>query len=201
MKIRGRTYLITGVLALVAASCGGGANTAADDTLPEPTTTEAAPTPTEAPDTTTSEATSTTMEHMDDSHMDDSSHDDGDESAVPDVTIEVTMTEFEFDPAGFEVSAGQTVEFVVKNDGLVEHEFRASNEHRIDEHIAAGHEDHDNEGGHHEGGDIILLVQPGETDELIITFPEDMMMYTQIACLIPGHYEAGMKADLTYTNG
>lgn len=201
MKRAARTYLIAGVLALVAASCGGAADTAADDTLPQPTTTETAPTTTQAPETTTSEATTATSEHMDDSHMDDSTHEDGDESAVPDVTIEVAMTEFEFEPASFEVTAGQTVRFVVRNDGLVEHEFRASNEHRIEEHIAAGHEDHDNEGGHHEGGDIVLLVQPGETEELIITFPEDMTMYSEIACLIPGHYEAGMKADLIYSSG
>ena len=200
MKKPGRTYIITGMLALVAASCGGTADTGADETLAQPTTSEAAPTTTEAPATTTSQATTSTTEHMDDSHMEDDMHED-ENAAEPDVTIEVTMTEFEFEPASFEVSAGQTVKFVVKNDGVVEHEFRASNEHRIEEHIAAGHEDHDDEGGHHEGGDIILLVQPGETDELIITFPEDMTMYTEIACLIPGHYEAGMKADLTYTSG
>lgn len=199
MKKPGRTYIIAGVFALIAASCGGAADTAVDETLPEPTTSEA-PTTTQAPSTTTSQATTSTTEHMDDSQMDDSMH-EGDESAVPDVTFEVTMTEFEFEPASFEVTAGQTVKFVVKNDGLIEHEFRASNEHRIEEHIAAGHEDHDDEGGHHEGGDIILLVQPGETEELIITFPEDMTMYTEIACLLPGHYEAGMKAGLSYTSG
>lgn len=194
MKRPGRTYIIVGVLALIAASCGGAADTGADETLAEPTTTEAAPT------TTPSEATTSTMEHMDDDHMDDSTHED-DESAVPDVTFEVTVTEFEFEPTSFEVAAGQTVKFVVKNDGVIEHEFRASNEHRIEEHIAAGHEDHEDEGGHHEGGDIIVLVQPGETEELVITFPEDMTMYTEIACLLPGHYEAGMKAELTYTSG
>ena len=192
MKMPGRNYVIAGVFALIAASCGGAVDTAADETLAQPTTTDAAPTTTEAPATTTSQAATSTTEHMDDDMH------EGDESAEVDVTIEVTMTEFEFEPASFEVSAGQTVKFVVKNDGVVEHEFRASNEHRIEEHIEAGHEDHDNESGHHEGGDIVLLVQPGETEELIITFPDDMSMYTEIACLIPGHYEAGMKADLTY---
>ncbi len=200
MKRRGRTYLIAGVVALIASSCGGPADTAADETLSQPTTTEAAATTTDAPDTTTTQATTSTSEHMDDSHMDESMHEDGDDSMVPDVTIEVTMTEFAFEPESFEVVAGQTVKFVIKNDGLVEHEFRASNAHRIEEHIAAGHVDHDDEGGHHEGGDVVALVPPGETEELVMTFPEDMTMYTEIACLIPGHYEAGMKAELAYTS-
>lgn len=199
MKKPGRTYIVVGVFALIASSCGGTADTAADETLAETTTTETAPTTTQAPSTTTSEATTSTTEHMDDSHMDDDMHED-DASAVPDVAFEVTMTEFAFEPTSFEVVAGQTIKFVIKNDGLIEHEFRASNAHRIEEHIAAGHEDHDDEGGHHEGGDIIVLVQPGDTEELVMTFPNDMTMYTEIACLLPGHYEAGMKAELSYTS-
>lgn len=197
MKKQRRTYIVAGVFALIAASCGGTADGTADETLVEPTTTEAAPTTTQAPSTTTSQPSTSTTEHMDDSHTDDTMH-ESDDSAVPDVTFEVIMTEFAFEPSSFEITAGQTVKFVLKNDGLIEHEFRASNAHRVEEHLAAGHEDHDNEGGHHEGGDIIVLVQPGETEELVMTFPDDMTMYTEIACLIPGHYEAGMKADLTY---
>ncbi len=79
------------------------------------------------------------------------------------------------------------------------HEFRLSNEHRIEEHLAAGHEDHD-DGGHHaeEGGDVFIEVLPGASDELTFTFPADMTLYTNIACLIEGHHEAGMHGELTY---
>lgn len=203
-----RTYIIAGVLALIAASCGGVADTAADETLPQPTTTEAAPVTSEANTSTTEHTDDAHMDdaheddaHMDDSHEDDSAGHEGDDSAVSDVTFEVTVAEFAIEPTSFEVAAGQTVKFLIKNSGLIAHEFRASNEHRIEEHIAAGHEDHGGEGGHHEDGDIYLLVQPGETEEMLLTFPEDMTMYTKIVCLLPGHFEAGMNADLSYESG
>lgn len=196
MNRTGRTYIIAGVFALIAASCGGAADTAAEETLPPPSTTEATP---------AAEATTSTTEHMDDhmddSHMDDSASDESDDSAESDVTFDVTVKEFAFEPTSFEVAPGQVVKFVVKNDGLIAHEFRASNAHRIEEHIAAGHEDHDDEGGHHEDGDIYMVVDPGETEELVITFPEDQTMFTEIVCLFPDHYEAGMSIELSYASG
>jgi uncharacterized cupredoxin-like copper-binding protein len=68
--------------------------------------------------------------------------------------------------------------------------------------MAAGHEDHDDEGGHHdeEGGDLYVQVAPGETGELLFTVPDDMTLYTEIGCLIPGHYEAGMAGEIVYTD-
>ena len=108
------------------------------------------------------------------------------------------MNEFSFAPGEFEAMAGETIEFVVTNLGVVEHEFRLSNEHRIEEHLASGHADHEDatEDGHHEGGDVILLVEPGGTDSITVTFGEDTTLYSEVACLIPGHYEAGMKAPM-----
>ncbi len=135
---------------------------------------------------------------------DEEDHADDDNAAEADRSVEVILAEFAFDPDAFEVTAGETVEFVVTNTGFVEHEFRLSNGHRIDEHLAAGHEDHDEDmddmGGHHEeGGDYILLVQPGETGSITITFDGDPSLYTEVACLIPGHYEAGMYTPLNYS--
>lgn len=111
------------------------------------------------------------------------------------------MTELEFSALEFPVSAGETIRFEVINEGLIEHEFRLSNTHRIEEHIAAGHADHNEEGGsHHEDIDIILLLQPGETGEVTFTFPEDTTLFNEVACLLPGHYEAGMKASIVYAS-
>jgi len=31
-----------------------------------------------------------------------------------------------------------------------------------------------------------------------VTFPEDTTLFTEVACLLPGHYEAGMAADIEY---
>ena len=111
-------------------------------------------------------------------------------------TVEVKMSEFAFTPASVEVAAGESVKFVVANTGLVEHELRLSNAHRIEEHLASGHEGHGG-GGHHEEADVFVTVAPGATAELLVTFPEDASL-TEIACLIPGHYEAGMKAGVVY---
>ncbi len=130
-------------------------------------------------------------DHADDDH-------DADRAVDVDRTVEVAMDEFAFEPGEFEAMAGETIEFVVSNLGVVEHEFRLSNEHRIEEHLAAGHADHDDQaaGEHHEGGDVILLVEPGETGSITVTFGEDTTLYSEVACLIPGHYEAGMKAPM-----
>jgi uncharacterized cupredoxin-like copper-binding protein len=137
------------------------------------------------------------------------SEDEAEEAADADRVVNVTMSEFAFDPA-IVVTAGETVTFVVTNAGVVEHEFRISNAHRIEEHIASGHEDHDeggdmdddmdmDEGGHHEeNADVMIMVPAGETGEVTVTFPDDTTLYTDVACLIPGHYEAGMHAELSY---
>lgn len=205
-------------LVLVVAACGGGEfDTAAFET------TNAAPTTSAAPDTTMAadehmddtmahdDMSDDTMAHdemSDDSmaHDDDESHDDSttDENTTPaDRTVEIAMTEFAFEPASLTVVAGETIEFVVTNDGVVPHEFRLSNAHRIEEHIASGHEDHgdEGEGGHHEGdADVVIEVEAGATDTVTVTLPEDATIFTEIACLLPGHYEAGMKGEVTYSS-
>lgn len=199
-------------LVLVVAACGGGEfDTAAFET------TNAAPTTSAAPDTTMAadEHMDDTMAHDDmsddtmahDEMSDDSmAHDDSTaaENTTPaDRTVEIAMTEFAFEPASLTVVAGETIEFVVTNDGVVPHEFRLSNAHRIEEHIASGHEDHgdEGEGGHHEGdADVVIEVEAGATDTVTVTLPEDATIFTEIACLLPGHYEAGMKGEVTYSS-
>lgn len=115
------------------------------------------------------------------------------------------MTEFAFDVDPVEVAAGETIEFVVTNAGVIEHEFRLSNGHRIEEHLASGHDDHDDgdaesdDDGHHEGGDVVLLLDAGDTSSIVVTFSEDTSIFTEVACLLPGHYEAGMLAGVHYT--
>lgn len=197
MRFMSKTPIVVAALAIVAAACGGAAATA-----DESDTDAAAPTTMTTPSTTTTipAVPTTHMMAHDDSQEGDGSGDGESSASVADVTIDVSLSEFSFSPENFEVTAGTTVAFVVINEGVIEHEFRVSNEHRIEEHLAAGHEDHGaEEGSHHdEGGDYILLVQPGETAELVVTFPEDTTIYTEIACLLPGHYEAGMKAPISY---
>lgn len=202
-------------LLLVAAACGAPAEVA-------PTTTAVAvetPTTTVAITTTepvVEETTTTTMaddhgaegehgdegehadegEHGDDGDHGDDGHDDG--MTAEGRVIEVVMTEFAFEPEAVAVTPGETVRFVVINEGAIEHELRLSNQHRVDEHIASGHEDHGDDGHHGEDADKLVLVPAGETGELVVEIPEDTSIFTLMACLIPGHYEAGMVGSLDY---
>jgi uncharacterized cupredoxin-like copper-binding protein len=180
--------LIAGV-ALIAAACGGTAASSDNDVPSAPTTI----------------VTTTTIadDHADDDHAD----------AEADRAIEISLTEFAFGVDSLEVAAGETIEFVVTNAGVVPHEFRLSNADRIDDHIASGHEEHMDDGmddgmddsdeteaeGHLEDGDIVMLLEAGETSTIMVTFPDDTTLFTELACLIPGHYEAGMTTEIAYT--
>lgn len=123
-------------------------------------------------------------------------HEDGvavAEEGSADRTIEVTMTEFAFDPATIEVSAGETIEFVLVNQGQIEHEFRLTDQHGVEDHLEGGHEDHGDDSGEDDTSKV--LVPAGETRTLTVSFSEESQI-DLYACLLPGHYEAGMKGDL-----
>lgn len=108
----------------------------------------------------------------------------GDPSAAAQ-TIEVTAGDpFRFDPETLEVGAGETVTFVVTNEGDQQHEFVLG-----DRSYQEGHADAMAEGSmHHEGNAV--TVAPGETQELTWTFPsKGEVLY---GCHVSGHYEGGM---------
>jgi uncharacterized cupredoxin-like copper-binding protein len=131
-------------------------------------------------------------------------------------TIEIELTDFQFSPDLAAVSTGQTVEFIVTNHGALEHEFRVTTQHGIDEHIAGGHQEHmdDDDMGDMDDDDLgdmddddmgdlgdmpMLVIPPGETMTLTVTMPDDPTTYTRFVCLIPGHYEAGMVGEIVYS--
>ena len=118
-----------------------------------------------------------------------------------DRVVEVELTEFAFAADSFEFTAGETVEFVITNSGVAPHEFRLSNQERVDKHLAGGHADHGDEDDDHSDGpaDVVLLLEAGESGILVFTFPENDHDYTAVVCLLPGHYEAGMESDLSYS--
>jgi uncharacterized cupredoxin-like copper-binding protein len=142
--------------------------------------------------------------------------------------IDVELSEFAIAAASLEFTPGETVEFLITNSGVVEHEFRLSNQGRVDEHMAGGHEDHDDnamtdeemaammdeeaphddeEAPHDDGDDdshaagaddIVLVLAAGESGSLVFTVPDNDHDYTVATCLIPGHFEAGMTTELGY---
>jgi uncharacterized cupredoxin-like copper-binding protein len=129
------------------------------------------------------------------SHGDDQGHTD---SAAPlaqvvsrsiDVRMDDTMR---FAPDTLQVQAGETIRFVVHNAGKVEHELVLGTDADIRAHAEDMKKGTDH--SHSHAGAAAISVAPGQTGELVVTFPQTGTL--QMACLIPGHFEAGMKGQL-----
>jgi uncharacterized cupredoxin-like copper-binding protein len=129
-----------------------------------------------------------------------------------DRTIEIKMGDIFFEPKSIDIKAGETIRFVLKNEGSLLHEFNLG--------IAAAHAAHQKEMaamfqngtlsptgaqdmskmGHAMGGMKMVdmkhddpnsvLIEPGATEELVWTFTKATGL--EFACNIPGHYQSGM---------
>ena len=105
--------------------------------------------------------------------------------------IEIVMSDaMRFAPDPITVKAGEEVTFVVKNEGIIVHEFVVGTKEEQSDHAAEMAE-----GGMSHGHDNVLSLKAGETGTLSMTFAEARSLL--IGCHEPGHYEAGMKATLT----
>jgi uncharacterized cupredoxin-like copper-binding protein len=126
--------------------------------------------------------------------------DDDDESTTGDAparTIEVDMVDIAFEPDTIEVNAGETVRFVFTNTGDVAHDAFIGDADAQADHEAqmSEAEDEGHGGGHGEDDSDAITVEPGGTGELTHTFDESTSL--EIGCHQPGHYDAGMKIDVT----
>jgi uncharacterized cupredoxin-like copper-binding protein len=110
--------------------------------------------------------------------------------------VEVTMTETEdakmlFQPDRIEVKRGEQVRFVLKNVGKADHEFMldsvANNAKHKKEMQKNPDMEHDDPNG--------KRLAPGASDEIVWRFTKGGTF--EYACLIPGHYESGMKGTVT----
>ena len=154
-------------LGLVVAACGG--------------------TSTTAPESTTTVPTADTA----DDHSDFSFGEPAD-AASADRVIEITASDdFRFDPASIEVSAGETVTFRVTNTGAIPHDFTLGDEATQQSHAEEMEEMPDME----MSDPNAMALAPGETQELTWHFTESGDLL--IGCHETGHYEAGMKAQIT----
>lgn len=106
--------------------------------------------------------------------------------------IEVTLTDdMRLQPGQMHVTAGETVEFVVRNDGSIRHEFFLG-----DEDAQASHEMEMRQMGgmqHDEANGI--FVDPGQSKTLRHVFAEAGSVIA--GCHETGHYAAGMRADIS----
>ena len=126
-------------------------------------------------------------------------------------TIEITMGDNYFEPESFDVRSGETILFVIHNEGEFLHEFNLGTaamhaEHQEEMMTMMEHGmltdsgiNHDMMDMDHSGMDMTehkhddpntVLVEPGSTQELVWTFKDATGL--EFACNVPGHYDSGM---------
>jgi uncharacterized cupredoxin-like copper-binding protein len=115
----------------------------------------------------------------------------GDDKAVK-RTVTFSMTDnMRFTPDKLEVKQGETVKFVIKNNGKVMHEFVLGTKKELDEHAALMVKfptmEHDEP--------YMAHVGPGKTGQVVWHFNKAGTF--DFACLIAGHYPAGMVGKVT----
>jgi len=126
-------------------------------------------------------------------------HDDhapsGPTALVVSRSIEVRMDDqMRFTPSNIEVRAGETIRFVVHNAGKTAHEMVLGSDDEIREHAQAMQQGAGHGDGHSHGTGVSIEVAAGHKGELVVKF--DQATTLQMACLIPGHYEAGMRGTV-----
>ena len=107
-------------------------------------------------------------------------------------SIEVGMADnMRFTPDRIAVKLGETVRFVARNNGKVMHEFvigtQAENEKHAALMIKFPNMEHD--------APYMAHVPPGKTGQIVWTF--NRAGEFEFACLIAGHYSAGMVGTIT----
>ena len=128
-------------------------------------------------------------------------------------TVEVVLHDNYFEPENLSVKAGETVRFVVRNEGQFVHEFNigtpathADHQHQMAmmmEHGALMPQHIDEEAMkmdmgngqtmEHDDPNSVLL-EPGQSQELVWRFSGDADL--EFACNVPGHYAAGMVGNI-----
>ncbi|WP_330925058.1 cupredoxin family protein [Candidatus Sororendozoicomonas aggregata] len=114
------------------------------------------------------------------------------EAESVDRTVAITMHDtMRYNLSELEVKAGETVRFTITNKGTIPHEFTLDTQKALLEHRdmmrnmpAMAHNDPN-----------AITLEPGASGEIIWTFNDADTI--EIGCLIPGHYEAGMKIPVT----
>ncbi len=106
-------------------------------------------------------------------------------------TIEVDMADtMRFTPAKLTVKQGQTVRFVAHNRGKLLHEMVLGTPQALEEHAAVMRKFPDME---HADANMVH-VKPGATGRIVWQFTRAGEF--EFACLLPGHFEAGMVGTI-----
>lgn len=103
-------------------------------------------------------------------------------------TIAVDMADtLRYTPSSIQVKRGETIRFVIKNSGQTKHELSLGTEKELLEHLEEMKKFPDME--HDEPNKLTLA--PGKQGEIIWQFTKAGPVH--FGCLMPGHYEGGMK--------
>jgi len=121
-------------------------------------------------------------------------------------TVTIVAKDTSFQPTSISVKAGETVRFVVHNQGQLVHELTIGTKDMQLAHqkemaefaangaIQADRIDRSKLGAHAHGNSVIL--EPGQSGELVWTFAHAAEL--EFGCNIPGHYEQGMKGAFRF---
>lgn len=111
-------------------------------------------------------------------------------------TVKIEMTEYAFSQTTMDFKAGETVKFIVINNGKLKHELTVGTAEEQKAHRAAmqsmsdmNHDEHS-----HEMPANAIHVNPGETRELVWHFTKAGSL--QFACNYPGHADLGMEGSI-----
>lgn len=136
------------------------------------------------------------------------------DAANADRTVTVVMRDNLYEPESVAVKAGETVRFVIKNEGEFVHEFNigtpamhAAHQEEMMMMVEHGALEPDkinrakmkmDMGGgktmeHNDPNS--LLLEPGKSGEIVWTFTKATDL--EFACNVPGHYESGMVGKLS----
>lgn len=106
-------------------------------------------------------------------------------------TVDIVMNDtMRYTPSSITVKQGETVRFAIRNAGQVKHELSLGTEKELLEHLEQMKKFPDME--HDEPGKVSLA--PGKQGEIVWQFTKAGSV--NFACLIPGHYEAGMRGTV-----
>ena len=127
--------------------------------------------------------------------------------------IKVVMYDNYYEPSSFQIKEGETVKFEVENAGMLVHEFNIANKmmhmkHQpemikmaengillafsIDKEKMKKMAKMDKSMGHSHSNSVLL--EPKQKGEIIWKF--DNAVNIEVACNVPGHYQAGMIAKV-----
>ena len=139
----------------------------------------------------------------------------GSKGNVADVTrvIKVIMYDNYYEPSSFQIKEGETIKFEVENAGMLVHEFNIANKmmhmkHQpemikmaengillafsIDKEKMKKMAKMDKSMGHSHSNSVLL--EPKQKEDIIWKF--DNAANIEVACNVPGHYQAGMIAKV-----